>query len=1330
MKMILLTLLLFCTVISHSQPFNLQFGQTGDDFIYKVIPADSNTFFLLGSAHENGGHQIWLMKIDSAGNLFWTKTYGFKNQDDWEIGYNLLMLDDGHMLIAGDAGREAYFYNRESILIKVDRDGNQVWKRYYEDIGGLQDVQPEDDGFIAVGYQGREAAILHVDSMGNETGKSYFEISDETVIHKVIPMTNNEYLMIGRSNRIGAGYSGGFIARVNGEDEIVWYRIFETGTRDYSFAGITEWVRPPMGVNYDSNGIIRIADRYKTQIGLFVFDSDGNQLDRKLYGQTQKDEWPTSLIPATDGGWLMTGTSDQDSSFAIKLSASGKQEWLQYYGRANHNAYTFSAAESVNGYLLSGMIADNHGNSPANGWLLGIEKDGNPFPFTVHLSLHYDKAGDCQYTAEDIPLSGWFITAIDSHRTTQLITDLQGNAIYQTDEYETRFIYAQQNAKHFDLCMDTIWVYTSLQDPEITKRNVVQRQSDCAEIEVGLTQPDMVQCDTSSFWITLVNRGNDVSEETTLRLEYDTTLTLIELSEDYSIVPGGVHLTIPPLEPIGGEYRIFGRVILSCNVQLGAAHRMKAILLSPNCEPVYDGPDYTVSGSCSGVQVRFLLSNEGGGGTLATTVYNLFVNDLPMIHEQAIILPEGGNDIIFEFPADGRTWRMELLPDAADPIQRKRVATVEGCGRLNTGLYNVGFTNGFSSGPAETKSSEVFVMNSVGMPNGIVEAMPGMLEQNVISSLEPLEYTARVKNNTGHVVNDVAFDLDFVTGLDMTTFHILASNERVILNVTGNTSLRATMQDLYLMPGDDAMIRFRVEPNDSLMATNYGTLLLVQGNAFLDDEGPVALMSGDHRYIVDDPEEYSGYADYPPEILVYSSRGDDFATGFSRHHNGDLFIVGSTDSYSENYLHYGFVMKTGSEGKVIWQKMIFIEGTEISIDAAIPTDDGGCFVVGRLSYLRDPEGYIDFLYGLTARLDAEGRILWYKVMRPIDEQFGTYFRGAFMSSDGHVIVHGIVRSGSDQALVLKMDLDGNIIWQFLQTFGSPKISPYEGFNLENGGYAFWGDIINSSGYNPGVFTLDADGKWKWAKIYTFAADGFGYGSGLTATPDEGFLVMGYGRKDTLATTVTVPMFIKIDSLGVKQWEKHLWFGEGLLVEGYTIIPAIGGGYLVGGNIQNHLPGYPDDMFLGKIDEQLNLEWYRYFGNLNDERSYSLINDVADEIWVLGINQIRSRFDKTQTLLIKTNGNGVTEVKAIPDKENLHVLLFPNPAEELLNVILTPAPYDMVNWFISDLSGKMIDQGSANAADPFSVPLDGFTPGMYVIVFPGSLFPATKFIIKD
>jgi hypothetical protein len=82
-----------------------------------------------------------------------------------------------------------------------------------------------------------------------------------------------------------------------------------------------------------------------------------------------------------------------------------------------------------------------------------------------------------------------------------------------------------------------------------------------------------------------------------------------------------------------------------------------------------------------------------------------------------------------------------------------------------------------------------------------------------------------------------------------------------------------------------------VDPNDSLIATINGTSLLVQGNAFFDGEGPVALLSGDHKFIIDNPEQYEGYADYSTDILIYSGRRGDFANGFSRDINGNLLSL-------------------------------------------------------------------------------------------------------------------------------------------------------------------------------------------------------------------------------------------------------------------------------------------------------------------------------------------------------------------------------------------------------------------------------------------------------
>ena len=392
MRKILLCLVLLYATSTFSQPFQKQFGQTGDDLIYRVVPAGNNEHFLLGSIYRSGGHQVWLMKIDAVGNILWTNTYEFKNPQWWEIGNSLHILPDSTMIIAGDAGEEHFFDDRESILIKIDKYGGLIWKKYYTGISGLMDVVPEENGFIAAGYQDRTAAILHVDSAGNEVKRKFITFNGEANIHKIIPGSGSDFFMVGRANVIGAGYQGLFIWKVNSLDEIVWSKIFETYNREDNFRDITELFRPGLGVKQDSAGTIWIADNYSHQIGLFGFDTLGNTISSVIYGQAQRDEWPTSLLRTRDFGWLITGVMGVDSTFALKINAGGKQEWLEYYGKHDKQSLGLSGGETENHFLIAGMVSESS-QLAADGWLLGVEKDGNPFPYAIRVHLHNDLAG-------------------------------------------------------------------------------------------------------------------------------------------------------------------------------------------------------------------------------------------------------------------------------------------------------------------------------------------------------------------------------------------------------------------------------------------------------------------------------------------------------------------------------------------------------------------------------------------------------------------------------------------------------------------------------------------------------------------------------------------------------------------------------------------------------------------------------------------------------------------------------------------------------------------------------------------------------------------------
>ena len=471
--------------------------------------------------------------------------------------------------------------------------------------------------------------------------------------------------------------------------------------------------------------------------------------------------------------------------------------------------------------------------------------------------------------------------------------------------------------------------------------------------------------------------------------------------------------------------------------------------------------------------------------------------------------------------------------------------------------------------------------------------------------------------------------------------------------------------------------------------------------------------------MLDDPALYAHYADYPANYKIFNARRDLSGWEFSRDADGSFFITGSTDSYGDYYIFNGFVIKTDANGKVIWQTVVKVDDkVRTNIHMAAPTGDGGCIFAGEYLPVEDPF-YLNFYHGFLGRLDAAGNLMWYKVMRPVSENFGTYFRSGFRTKDGNVIVFGTVRASKDYPLILKFDLDGNILWQTYLEQNNPRASIYEGFELEQGGFVFYGANANSNEGRPVILTLKPDGSLNWIRPYNYP-----YGASVAPTGDKGFMLAIRITKDTLGEEYIVPRFIKLDSTGLFQWQKDIFFDSINLVFTYELIPGYSGGFLAAGE-----DWIGNDIVLYKVNDQAELEWYRSYGNDNDESPSAIINDKENEIWILGRNTIRTRHDHNQTILIKTDGNGITSVKDGSEfPANHSVLLFPNPSSELLNVLISHPIDASVKWLVVDFFGRILKSGEGSTANPLQVSTQDLIPGHYCIVFPGSPYPAKKFII--
>ncbi|MCX6271060.1 MAG: T9SS type A sorting domain-containing protein [Bacteroidetes bacterium] len=157
------------------------YGTTGIEEGYSVQQTSDNGYIITGKTQADlfTPADVFLMKITSAGNILWTKTYGGING---EVGYSVQQTADGGYVLAGTTNSFGAG-NMDVYLIRTDPDGDTLWTKAY---GGINDdigysvKQTTNGGFIITGETssfgagGIDVYLICTDSEGysgcNESG--------------------------------------------------------------------------------------------------------------------------------------------------------------------------------------------------------------------------------------------------------------------------------------------------------------------------------------------------------------------------------------------------------------------------------------------------------------------------------------------------------------------------------------------------------------------------------------------------------------------------------------------------------------------------------------------------------------------------------------------------------------------------------------------------------------------------------------------------------------------------------------------------------------------------------------------------------------------------------------------------------------------------------------------------------------------------------------------------------------------------------------------------------------------------------------------------------
>ena len=195
-----------------------------------------------------GKEDVLVVKFDTAGNMEWQKQFG---SDSTDVG-NMVYADvHGDVYISGATkgtmGQES-FGGTDCILMKLDTKGSMIWIRQFGTVKGdeSQGVTGDSLNIYVCGYTFGDLAAKNAGSLDAFVGKftfngqqvKFFQFGTpkfDLASHIVLDKEKNIYVGGSTAGDLcfaNLGEGDGFLAKLNGNFDVLWTRQFGTNKWD------------------------------------------------------------------------------------------------------------------------------------------------------------------------------------------------------------------------------------------------------------------------------------------------------------------------------------------------------------------------------------------------------------------------------------------------------------------------------------------------------------------------------------------------------------------------------------------------------------------------------------------------------------------------------------------------------------------------------------------------------------------------------------------------------------------------------------------------------------------------------------------------------------------------------------------------------------------------------------------------------------------------------------------------------------------------------------------------------------------------------------------
>ncbi len=323
------------------------YGGDGMDYGYDVCESGDGGYVITGFTTSSGAgkEDLYVIKIDSAGDVLWSRTYGGTEPDE---GYSICATGDGHYVIAGRTDSYGLGFN-DLYLLKLDSAGDTVWTRVY---GGAL-------------YDWGECVC--------ETGDGNYGICGAKW---------------GDSDNLDI-----YVLKVSPTGTLLWGHTY----------GSTGSVDPDVGTclvaRADTELVVSafrgIEGRDPLEACFLRVHLDGSELAYRKYTEDYY-QCANSLCPVPEDGFLFCGskkdpdTQKNDLLLLKRVQGSG-WVWQQAIGGSGSDWGSSVVQVGIGYYLISGHT-ESYGAGGFDGWLLMMNEPSAGVPSTEETGTGFDLA--------------------------------------------------------------------------------------------------------------------------------------------------------------------------------------------------------------------------------------------------------------------------------------------------------------------------------------------------------------------------------------------------------------------------------------------------------------------------------------------------------------------------------------------------------------------------------------------------------------------------------------------------------------------------------------------------------------------------------------------------------------------------------------------------------------------------------------------------------------------------------------------------------------------------------------------------------------------------